>query len=137
MLIKRTKAPGECPFCGYERGSTHCKHFVSFCVPDNHSFGPDDCTVPDFHGMPVSNRITMTDDGDSAHVESYWMDYETGMEPVKPPLNQVILAILPHERDFIEKVCDAVNVYAHADQQIKDERDWANEPMRNLDGEEK
>lgn len=138
MLIDRTETPRVCPVCDYVRDSTHCKHFVGYCVPEDNSFGPDECTVPGFHGMPVSNRITMTSDGDSAHVESYWMDYETGIDAIVTVVKQLnkevmraqdatvvdllkpSIPILQYERDFIERVCDAVNVYAHADAQLAD-----------------
>jgi hypothetical protein len=91
--------------------------------------------------MPINERVIITtkEIAEDTTVSLYWMDYETGIdlavlvpqqlrdaiandpdlagrvtvEDIKPAI-----PILQHERDFIEKVCDAVNVYVHDDAQF-------------------
>lgn len=76
------KALSTCPICGYQRHSIHCKHFVGFLNPSEGKFEASECIHPDFLNMPVSDRTICTTTENPEVVNSYWMDYETGIDPM-------------------------------------------------------
>ena len=84
-----------CPLCGYERSSYYCRHFVGILNPAKGIFKGVHTIVPDFMNMPVSDRVIVTTTGEDGDIDSYWMDYETGVDA---PIEQKDL-IKPHERE--------------------------------------